>query len=368
MERWLLRISSSELRKHGLTVVRGVQEQLFAERFASLLKEKETKTMLSNLRVIFNADQDLDLEVGLLHFACGFSAVLNFEQWDDLGERIDLVSEGIGIVEDSLPSASSRGSAVGAVLTTWPRGKKLLDDAKARLSKAKVTKGAVETFTQKLYTLTDQMQKISASEGFIHIGADTFDALRSALSTLAGSYVEDLQGCLAEFCPSPSGILAAPLTDLKMLLGKGFKEVLMPILNASADPSSLECWLHETLAARNTLFGTMETVQACARLFQQDDLFQSIFRLRDFCLFLGSCNLALQSEEPLGKEHCMQLQKGYADCLSKLPEDIDGWGSADIECFRACPLLDAKTGVMHKVVNVTHQDTWFENARAHLST
>ena len=98
MERWPLRISSSELRKHGLTVVRGVQEQLFAERFASLLKEKETKTMLSNLRVIFNADQDLDLEEGFLHFACGFSAVLNFEQWGDLGERIDLVSEGIGIV------------------------------------------------------------------------------------------------------------------------------------------------------------------------------------------------------------------------------------------------------------------------------
>ena len=88
MERWLLRISSSELRKHGLTVVRDAQEQLFAERFASLLKEKETKTMLSNLRVIFNADQDLDLEEGLLHFARGFSAVLNFEQWDDLGERM----------------------------------------------------------------------------------------------------------------------------------------------------------------------------------------------------------------------------------------------------------------------------------------
>lgn len=137
LERWLDRVSTSALKKQGTVDIAEEQAAVFAERFAAMLKEKDPLERATNLQTVFSIERQYDLEEPCSSFAQAFAALLSYDQFEALGDRTELLGEALAVVDAAIPSVASRGNRLGSVLTMWPNGKKILENARAHLSKAK---------------------------------------------------------------------------------------------------------------------------------------------------------------------------------------------------------------------------------------
>ena len=85
--------------------------------------------MSANTRNRFRMDLECDLEGQTSDFVIAFAECLNYLEIDSLEDRVDMLMGAVDTVTKAIPSEKSSGTALGAVLASFPSGKRLLEAA-----------------------------------------------------------------------------------------------------------------------------------------------------------------------------------------------------------------------------------------------
>lgn len=171
------------MKQVGLVDISEEQSRLLAERLASILK-KDPKEMKKELQSIFDLEIVYDLEEQVLSFVVSFTVILNYGKYMDLGERIDLLEEALGEMDECMRSG---GSQLGSVLASWPRGRKLLEDARSHLQVARLTSSVSEPFWNNVSALAGAIDKLKAE-----LCSDSVGAVVNVLGKVYKSFAKDL--------------------------------------------------------------------------------------------------------------------------------------------------------------------------------
>ena len=142
IEGWIQHVSSAALKKCGLVNLADEQDKLWSERFSSVLKMKEAE-MQPALATMFSLDRELDLEDNVGQFVSSFGVGLTLNTFIDLDQLVELSSEAVSALAAAVPSATSKGTQMGAVLAGIPRGRQLLKEMQAIATKAEHTQKLV---------------------------------------------------------------------------------------------------------------------------------------------------------------------------------------------------------------------------------
>lgn len=202
--RWLQRVSSTALKTSGMLPDRLEHEQatLFAERLASIMKDKDKKEADRRLRALFKIDAEYDLGSVTQEFVTCSSIVLHFREYDNLAERIDLLSEALDNLRGSIPSASSAGTPLGAAWAMWPKGGRLIDEAVAHLQKAIQMRERLAAYREA------RQHFIEVISNFDRSSQDCLADGSEALGALYDAYRQACDDTITEFAPQPHTDLA----------------------------------------------------------------------------------------------------------------------------------------------------------------
>ena len=174
---WLRRVGATELKKHGVADVEGEQDLLLSERLVFFLKMKSQDEMRVSLKDLFDPERDFDFDGKVGDFCVGLSIALRLDEYTNLTDLIEILGEAMSSLEYN-PSDKHSLQSVSA-LHSWPRGKKIVEDALAYLEKAKGTAVALKPFQ-------DQVEVVGKFIDMIHGKLFAADAvhMRSALEAI----------------------------------------------------------------------------------------------------------------------------------------------------------------------------------------
>jgi hypothetical protein len=142
-DRWYARISKKELETHGCKSSEQTQIKFLAERLVRTLKGDDYVT---EMKTLFSLDRTHDLHAAVEQFVMALAAALHREEWDDLDELVELLTDALGFIDESTPDAKTgqKGTLLGSSLTSFPNGARLVDDARSFLVRAVTTKEKVD--------------------------------------------------------------------------------------------------------------------------------------------------------------------------------------------------------------------------------
>lgn len=316
---------------------------------------KEPVTIHANLKVIFSVDDAL-FEPGLLEFVTGFSVILSYGDVAELDDRIELLREAIPTIEAAIPTGPTCGTTMGAVLTTWPRGRKLVGDAKNHLTTSMLTRSGIARFSEKLQSFSSAAQRLVAKGGLLLAGPGDCADARSALVALKASMQSDLKETLPEFCPSIEGDeLVGIMSKWKTLLGEAWSSVGggLPEPGRPSEVGAVAARLLERqgLALLLHAGGRAEQGHLDQRRHVADDRAHEALGS-----VVGVVLVALEGRDGGHVGDLHEVAEGGRQYLQALPVEFSGWGASDIEALSSSPLLDPATGVMSKILEVTRKD------------
>ena len=241
VEMWIAVVASSELRKHGIDDVGGVQGKLIGEKVALCVKKDSIEEVRAALRVYFTLDREWPFEPQCADFCCALSMAMWFHEIKDLTERIELGDESVQTLEESVTSNSSMGNA----LVAYHKGKLVFEEFKLHIAKCKITEQSNKQLADLLGHLKSPEQDSEQS---------TFDAFIQALQRFFEAYQEASASCLQEFILQPT---CAPIHGVAEAILKFmmtcWTSLLKPLDDEKLDSDSLKVWHDTSQAARSRM-------------------------------------------------------------------------------------------------------------------
>ena len=79
---------------------------LYQQKMASVLRIPELAPRTQQLRVVFDPEEELDVEDCISGFAGAMRVIVSYDDFDDLRERIDLLTEALDHLETELPAST----------------------------------------------------------------------------------------------------------------------------------------------------------------------------------------------------------------------------------------------------------------------
>ncbi len=232
--------------------------------------------MMQELSALFKDGIEDTLEQDLGTFTVHFSCALHYSIMASLEERIEVLSEATAGIKACMPSASFGGTAWGSVVTTWPRGRRIHDEAVLHLEKAKVTQVALVAFSKQLAAFKAKMDAVkekfqATSEEDVH-GLEAL--VRSVHSFWSGDGFKD---CMTEFVPlASSSTLADVITPWARFVLAGLDDLLAVILKDEADSAALRAWCTESAKVRDLFSSSIKAFETCRSLFDPGPTTRSI--------------------------------------------------------------------------------------------
>ena len=114
-QRWMARLSSEALVRNGVAKDKVASEQfrLVAERVSKYLKLNK-----GEIAVLFNLESAFPFDDKVSAVCEGIAACLHYESFDGLEERIDILTEGLDTLAQSIPDAAKKvqGDLIGSTL------------------------------------------------------------------------------------------------------------------------------------------------------------------------------------------------------------------------------------------------------------
>lgn len=348
VERWLDRISSTAMREAGVVAVKDEQEKLFAERLAAALKQKDTKVMMSSLSGMFSSDNEYDLEDSVESFVVSFGLVLDFAGLADLDERVELLDEAVASVDATIPSSRGGGTPLGSVLATWPKGKKILDDARVHIAKGRNTQIALSQFEQKLAIFETGLGSIKTD--VLSCPGTLIDTATVSFVNVCNSLGADLVDCLPEFMPKLcSGKLSSNLCawlDCLIALSRG---VLEPILQQETDAAILAEWFGSSEQLRARLCQLMTNTLQFQQTFCGNSKLTLVTHLWDVFQLLCSCHSFLSSTTEVTVSQSQSLQKALVTHLIPLSPDLSEWAAMAMDGILKSNLMADTSPLLLKI-------------------
>jgi hypothetical protein len=268
-ERWFARISQVELAKCGIRNSTAETERFLAERIARALKLGEYSEAKHAMSVLFDPDRDVDLPVCVVEFYMAVAVALHYEGYTDLRERKELLDAALMVLDGVLPSPSRPGTTLGSALVSYPKGNKMVEDA--RLHNFRVS----HTIKQQ-DALVHVCRQCSSTLETLNFGNDDVVAMSSSVEIVCGHievchailYGESASDCLPEFMPSAtSKCILDPMAMFLDLMFDGWKLILGPMLSPLSTAASLSEGLRTSIDVRCVLERAHRVVSQRSQIF-----------------------------------------------------------------------------------------------------
>ena len=88
---------------------------------------------------MFSTERTYDLEERVVDFVVSFSVGVHVKDYSDLSELVDIGAEAVAALDRAVPTLGQTGTALGSVVVGIPRGRRILDEFRLYVAKAKHT-------------------------------------------------------------------------------------------------------------------------------------------------------------------------------------------------------------------------------------
>ena len=253
-EDWHTQTSSSQLREHGAQDIGKEQTVLYQQKMASVLRIPDAETRTHQLRDVFDPEDELDLEDCISGFTGAMRVIVSYEDFDDLRERIGLLTEALDHLEIELPACThgmpnKPGTPLGSTLYQFPSGKELVAAARVNLEKAKTTLELLEPFEAQVKTLSELFRDVALTT----CDPETFQKITQSFEAVAQVFAHNAlaENTLPSFMPQPDSHMISDVSSkfMSMLICGGM-EVLQLLAHSSLDMEHLKQWSAATAGAR----------------------------------------------------------------------------------------------------------------------
>ena len=251
-QRFLLRITSDELKKNGATNLSDEQASCFATRLTLELKRKEYADTIAGLRALFSMNIDWELyEDQLSEFAVCMEVLANIKTYQDLQERIEMLSDALHDLEGMIPCETSAGTLLGATLTAQPRGRRILENAKTHLAHCKQSTVHLVDLANHREAFFDSFKVdlclLDVSPAETEISLKALDVLLDKFSSCTDNVLED-------FRPKPRDPELAQVCNAWCAkIMSAMKRLLLPVLTHTTDEQCVWQWLQSHKQSRQRL-------------------------------------------------------------------------------------------------------------------
>ena len=175
--------------------------------------------ILKAARLYFGMQRDATvLEEDAANIVTAFGITLDYALIEGLDDRIELLEEAVFEIEQCMPCSAEqrKGTLFGATLQEFPKGKKIIVEAKSHLANAKLTHEFLASFHT---ARTAFAQTIDDLGNDLLAGGVPLSGALSALQTLHSSFKTCSERCLNEFKPeNTEGVLATAMSQWVELL------------------------------------------------------------------------------------------------------------------------------------------------------
>ena len=320
---WIGRTYSASLAKNGVVDVAREQEALWSERLASLLRITDRSDRTKHMVELFSLELDLDLEPPLKTFVEALAVCLAREDFDQLEERVELLSDAIYEIEKSTPcsTAGRAGTMIGGTLATFPAGTALVTESRLALARATCTINSLKPFTVALDQFSGALSQ--CPDSLLLCGRATLTSLMALAVKTAAIFTDGLADVMPDYRPSSSTPSIKSLMDTwQQKYRRTAYEVLRPVLTSSTSIADLHKWAgaqHNSAAVVRMLSDTTASLKPMIKDSAEVAHLSHLSAIHDW---LHKCSDFLSPTGNRDKRTVESLQALYRQCMS-VPEASD---------------------------------------------
>ena len=318
---WLRRTSSDRLRASGVPSVLDEQYRLWAEKLASILRLDKMAECKLKLKEVYSLDIEYDLEDTIAEFVSAFAICISYEDFDQLIDRVDFLSESLAKMDEHIPSAGqSRGSILGTTVSTFPVGSKMVADARVRLAKARLTINALDPFFHLLAGLHEAVKRVCGS--LLSTNDQVFEVISDNATDLAQHFKKKMVNVLPGYVPSPNTPeVKDALTCWLLADWQASVSLVKPALRRSTTAEALSDWAKQSSGARSRVSKVHLLSLALKPLMDTNgSLCRNVMQCHGLIQWLSDVAESLQKRSD-ELDVVQKLQKGFKEYLKPFMAD-----------------------------------------------
>ena len=199
-DRWLQKVSTTELRKHGALEPKREQVKLLCQRISWLLKAQSQETCEQKMKEFFSPERAFDFSSDVTDFADAVVVSLHFDSFPDINERIE-VCEGANVVlSENIPDVKTchQGSTLGQALVNSPRGDLIIQKFRKHLGLLKKTQDLLAP----LWAHLASIEGILSAAAMHSLSLDLLSTLKADFQVVLDICVANHSDALKEFIPT----------------------------------------------------------------------------------------------------------------------------------------------------------------------
>jgi hypothetical protein len=249
VDTWYARISSEEFQRRGSKSPEAEQERLVSERMARVLKGSDHSEVVKQMADVFSIEREVDLADPVAQTVTSLAVCLHYDELENLADRNSLLQEALGHLSlKCIPDmeAQKRGTMIGNAMMSYPKGRKIFNDAKLYALK-------LDNSLKKADALATANGILLDSCRGVQLAACIF-AQVNTLRNLADAYFkltdDDNDKTLGDVLREAGERTNGGVIALCAMTDAAWKSVFGSILTADATTTSLQTWLESTKESR----------------------------------------------------------------------------------------------------------------------
>ena len=336
--KWEQDVSSASLRQFMNGCVVAEQERLYSEKLASSLRIVDDTARGKLLDEIFSVDREYDLEASeyvskLCRWCCLVFAVLHLQasvkafveamaiilaadDFDELAERVQILTEALAIIDAHVPSKSKgvSGSLLGSTLDAFPVGQKLITSARLGLARAKVSMEKLEPFDAQIRQVISLAQFMSDS--WLTCDEAHISNMKARSADLVKYFSDEFNQVLVEFMPNSNTPLVADLAHAVCeMVWNSLRRAMDAVIRRDVVLADVVAWQSKEVASSQRLLLAYDIITSFQGkfIFSTRPSYVNIRGMFSWLRWLEKCAQVLRPETDI--DELKLLQKNRQQCM-----------------------------------------------------
>lgn len=200
---WLRSTTSTALLANGVSDVEEEQIALWCEKMSVTFRTIQDKSPNDVVKALFSVDRDYNLEPRVNEFVSNIAVVAAWSDFEDLSERIELLTESFTVLDAKhLPNAKRGvvGSLLGGTFTGELPGQRIIADGRMALARAQVTQEVLEPFLDAVSSLRSSvLGKLAEGKSLLETGDAFEQEVVDKIRNIHDTFTKDFHKVLPEW-------------------------------------------------------------------------------------------------------------------------------------------------------------------------
>ena len=199
-DRWLQKVRTSELRKHGALDPNREQVKLVCQRISLLLKAPNQETCEQQMKEFFSPEREFAFSSDVSDFADALVVSLHFDSFPDIDQRIEICKGANDVLSEHIPDVKTchQGTSLGHALANSPRGDLIIQKFRKHLGLLNKTRDLLAPLWKAL-ELIDGTLSTTAMHS---LGSDLLSTLQANVRIVLDICLAHHSDALKEFIPT----------------------------------------------------------------------------------------------------------------------------------------------------------------------